>query len=263
MKGYQGSVKKAATVNSNDPQNPRSTLVLQGNVKPLVEVQPSTNLIFRGMADQMGEQTITLTSTKRPFVIQKVESNLDEKIRYRLETVESGKQYRLKVVNLLKQGTYNGFVKCYTDIQEKPEIQIRVSGYVEGEVSVKPLMVLIGKLSAQQPVRSGKVLVVSNRKKPFQIKKLTYDETMVEVKQDALPNESGYSLEITPKVEALPAAVGGRSQTSLKVQTDLQSDEPQQVQIHIINSVDARTDGPTGTPPATPAQPQAPSSPSK
>jgi hypothetical protein len=261
LKGYQGSVKKAATVNSNDPQNSRSTLVLQGNVKPLIEVQPASNIIFRGMADQLDEKAINLTGTKRQFAIQKVESNLEDKIRYRLETVEAGKQYRLKITNLLKQGNYNGFIKCYTDMPEKPEIQIRVSGYIEGEVSVKPLMVLIGKLSTQQPVRTGRVLVVSNRKKPFQIQKLTYDEKMVEVKQEPLPNDAGYSLEITPKVEALPTAVGGRSQTSLTIQTDVQSDEPQQVQIHIVNSSDPAQAGPPGSPQASPMPPQAPKGP--
>jgi len=261
LKGYQGTVKKTATVNSNDPQNPRSTLVLQGNVKPLIEVQPSGNIIFRGMADQLEEKTINFTSTKQQFAIQKVESNLEDKIRYQMETVEAGKQYRLKVTNLLKQGNYNGFIKCYTDVPEKSEIQIRVSGYVEGEVSVKPLMVLVGKLSAQQPVRTGKVLVVSNRKKPFQIKKLTYDEKMIDVKQEPLPNESGYSLEITPKVEGVPVAVGGRSQTSLTIQTDVQSDEPQQVQIHIVNASDTTPAGPPASPPAPSKPPSVPKGP--
>jgi hypothetical protein len=252
LKGYQGSVKKSATVNSNDPQNPRSMLVMQGNVKPVIELQPSGNIIFRGMADQLEEKTINFSSSKRQFAIQKVESNLEGKIRYQMETVEAGKQYRLKITNLLKQGNYNGFIKCYTDVPEKSEIQLRVSGYIEGEVSVKPLMVLVGKLSVQQPVRAAKVLVVNNRKKPFQIKKLTFDEKLIEVKQEPLPNEPGYSLEITPKEEGMPATVGGRSQTTLTIQTDVQSDEPQQVQIHIVNASTTAPAGSSANPNAPP-----------
>jgi hypothetical protein len=261
LKGYQGSVRKSATLSSNDPQNPRSTLVLQGNVKPIIEVKPSGSIIFRGMAEQMEEKTVDLTGTKRQFTIQKVESNLDDKIRYQVDTVEAGKQYRLKITNLLKQGNYNGFIKCYTDIPEKPEVQVRVSGYIEGEISVKPLMVLIGKLSAQQPVRTGKVLVVSNRKKPFQIKQLTYDKEMVEVKQEPLANESGYSLEISPKVEALPEAAGGRSQATLTIETDVQSDEPQRVQIHLVNSSETKEATPPGSPQAPTVPPQTPKGP--
>ncbi len=206
----------------------------------------------------MEEKTIDLVSTSRPFKIQKVESNLDEKVGYKTETVEDGKHYRLKVTNLLKQGSYSGFVKCLTDVPEKPEITIRVSGFIEGEVSVKPMMVLVGKMAVQQPVRTGKVLVVSNLNKPFQIKKLTYDEKLIEVKQEPLPKEPGYSLEITPKMANLPTAAGGggdRQQTTLTIQTDVQSDEPQQVQVHIVNVAN--------TAPAASTTPQAPAKPAE
>lgn len=253
LRGYQGSVKKTATVSSNDPQNSRGLLVLQGRVKALIEVQPSGNIAFRGLADQIEEKTINLVSTNRQFAIQKVESNLEDKIRYQMETVEAGKHYRLKVANLLKQGTYNGFIKCTTDLPEKPDIQIRVNGYIEGEVSVKPLMILVGKLGAQQPVRTGKVFVTNNRKKPFQIKNLTYDDKLIDVKQEALPDGTGYSLEIVPKQDSLSTVAGGRQTTSLKIETDIPNDESRQVQIHIMNSSD--------TPPAGATGPQAPPKP--
>jgi hypothetical protein len=253
LRGYQGSVKKTATVFNNDPQNPRATLTLQGTVKALIEVQPANDMKFRGMAEQLTEKTIDLVGTSQRFRIQKVESNLDDKIRYQMETVEEGKHYRLKVTNLLKQGNYNGFIKCTTDLSEKSEITIRVNGYIEGEISVKPLMVLIGRLSAQQPVRSGKVLVVSNRNKPFQIKTLTYDEQLIEVKKEPLPNEPGFSLEVMPRMENLPTGAGGRQQTSLMIITDVQSDEPQQVQVHIMNTAEATASKPSG--PQVPPQP--------
>jgi hypothetical protein len=258
LKGYQGSVKKNATVMSNDPQNPRAMLVLQGTVKALIELQPANNISFRGMADQQTEKSVDLISTRQPFVIQKVESNLEDKIRYQMETVEQGKHYRLKVTNLLKQGNYSGSIKCYTDVPEKSEVIVRVTGYIEGEISVKPLVVLVGKLATQQPARSGKVLVVSNRNKPFQIKKLTYDEKLIEVKQEPLPNESGFSLEITPRMENLSRGPSNRQQTTLTITTDVQSDVPQQVQVHIINTPDAApAPGPAGSanPPA-PSQPE-------
>jgi hypothetical protein len=255
LKGYQGNVKKTATVFSNDPQNQRVSLVMQGNVKAQIEVQPSTSIAFRGMADQLEEKTIDLVSTSQRFKIQKVESNLEDKVGYKTETVEDGKHYRLKITNLLKQGSYNGFVKCFTDVPEKPEITIRVSGFIEGEVSAKPMMVLVGKMATQQPVRTGKVLVVNNRNKPFQIKKLTYDENLIEVKQEPLAKEPGYSLEITPRMANVPASAGGRQQTTLTIQTDVQSDEPQQVQVHIINTAD--------TAPAASATPQTSSKPAE
>jgi len=257
LKGYQGNVKKTATVFSNDPQNQRASLVLQGNVKAQIEVQPSPNIAFRGLADQLEEKTIDLVGTSQRFTIQKVESNLEGKVGYKTETVEEGKHYRLKVTNLLKQGSYNGFIKCHTDVPEKPEIMIRVSGFIEGEVSVKPAMVLVGKMATQQPVRTGKVLVVNNRNKPFQIKKLTYDEKLIEVKQEPLPKEPGYSIEITPRMENVSTAAGGRQQVMLSIETDVPSDEPLQVQIHIINVADTAPPE-AAVPPAPPKPAEAP-----
>jgi hypothetical protein len=259
LKGYHGNVKKTATVFSNDPQNQRASLVLQGNVKAQIDVQPSPNIAFRGMAEQVEEKTIDFVSTSQRFTIPKIESNLEGKAGYKMETVEEGKHYRLKVTNLLKQGSYNGFIKCYTDVAEKPEITLRVSGSIDGEVSVKPSVLLVGKMAAQQPVRTGKVLVVNNRNKPFQIKKLTYDDKLMEVKQEPLPKEPGYSIEITPKMENVSTGAGGRLQTMLSIETDVQPDEPQQIQIHIVNiNVPDTVPPEAAASPATPSPAEAP-----
>lgn len=51
---------------------------------------------------------------------------------------------------------------------------------IEGDISVKPQTILVGRLAAQQPERSGKITVMSNRNKPFHILKLTYDESMID-----------------------------------------------------------------------------------
>lgn len=237
LKGYQGSVKKTATVFTNDPQNAKTMLVLQGNVRSVIDVRPSGNISFRGMAEQVTEKTVDVVGTSQPFKIEKVESNLQDKVRYEVETVEDGKHYRVKVNNLVKQGNYNGYIKLLTNVPEKSELMIRVGGFIEGEVTVKPLTVLVGKMAAQQPVRVGKVMVVSNRNKPFTIKKLTYDEKLLAVKQEPLPKEPGFSLEISPRMENL--AAGSRQQSTLTIETDAGSDEPLKVQVHILNTPDA------------------------
>ena len=198
-------MKKSSTVFTNDPQNPRLQLVMQGNVKALVEVRPGNAVSFRGMADQLTERTVDMVTTSQPFRIQKVENTLGDKIAYQLETVAEGKHYRLKISNQVKQGSYNGFVKCYTDHPQKPDIVIRVSGSVEGEIAVKPPTVLIGKLATQQPIRIQTV-VVNNRNKPFSITKLSYDEKLIHVTQQPLPKEQGFSLEISPVLESIPPA---------------------------------------------------------
>ena len=234
LKGYQGNVKKTATVFSNDLQQSRVTLTLQGTVKSLVEVRPASTITFRGIASQLQEQTVTFEGTSQPFHITKVENNLEGKIKFQMETLEEGKQYQLKISNLMKQGNYAGYIKCSTDLQQKPMVIVRVIGYVEGEITIRPQTILVGKLLSQQTVRVGKVLVVSNQDKLFHITNLNFDNNLMNVIQQPLPNEHGFSLEITPKLENVPE--GTRHQTVLTIETDLTPGEQYEVQVHVLNS---------------------------
>jgi hypothetical protein len=155
-----------------------------------------------------------------------------------METVEEGKHYTLKVKNLVQQGNYNGFLRVRTDLAQKPEFLIRVSGFIEGEIAVKPQTILVGKFAPQQPVRQGKVLVISNKNQPFKITKVTYDEKLLKVVQQPLAKESGYSLEITPILESV--GEGTRVQTIISIETDATPREKQDVQVHIQNNAQSQ-----------------------
>ncbi len=240
LKGYQGEVKKTATVTSNDPQSGKIVLVMQGNVKSILEVRPTSNIVFRGVAEQLHESVLDIVATPpNKFQIQKVETNLEGKIAHQVETVQAGTHYRLKVSNLAKQGNYNGFIKVYTDLPQKPDMAFRVAGVIEGEISVKPQTLVVGKLAAQQPLRVGKVLVTTNRGKPFKLTKLTYDEKVIEVNQEPLPNGEGYSLEVSAKVEQI--APGAKQQTVLTIETDAAPSEKYEVHVHAMHAVAARS----------------------
>lgn len=241
LRGYQGPVKKSAVVFSNDPQAPRTTLTLQGNVKALIDIKPSINVSFRGLPDKITESVVEIATTSEPFNISKSETNLEDKISYEVETLEKGRRYQLKIKNLLKKGNYNGFIKFYTDLAQKPDFLIRVTGTIEGEISVRPLTLIVGRLAAQQPVRLGKVTVSSNRNNSFKINSLAYDEGLLKVTSQPLPNNSGFSLEISPKMENVPS--GGKVPTTVVIETDAQPAEKIDLQVHVINN-DANTPAP-------------------
>ncbi len=234
LKGFQGKISKAATIYSNDPQTPEFTVKVEGTVQPLIEVKPSANVIFRGMSDQLSEMVVELSGVN-PFHISDIQSDSGENFSYKLDTIEEGKTYKLIVNNKCKRGNYAGFIKLVTDQVRKPDVLIRVNGFIEGEVSVKPQTILIGKLSASQPERPGRILVTSNRNKPFQITRLTYDEQFLSIKQESLEKE-GFSLEVNPKLDSVPA--GTRKQVSVTIETDAAPGEKDVVQVHLFNSTD-------------------------
>lgn len=238
LRSYQGKVIKKATIQSNDPHNPEQILKIEGAILAFVDVKPSANVLFRGMADQLSESVLDLVGSKLPFHITGTQSNLNENINYTLETVADGKQYRLRVSNKAHSGTYGGFIRLNTDLTQKPDIMIRVTGFVEGEISARPQNVLIGKLSATQPERAGRVAVISNRNKPFEITHMTYDENLmsVSVTDDAPENQKGFILDIEPKLESVP--VGSRKQVALKIETNLSPDEKVEILVNVLNHSD-------------------------
>jgi hypothetical protein len=149
-----------------------------------------------------------------------------------------GKQYRLRVANKVRRGNYGGFVRLNTDLAQKPDIMVRVEGFVEGEISARPQNILIGKLIASQPERNARVVVVSNRNRPFEITRLIYDQDLmsVSISQEPLQNQIGFILEVQPKLQSIPA--GKRRQAILQVETNISPDERVQVTVNVLNNSD-------------------------
>jgi hypothetical protein len=238
LRNFQGYIEKKASIQSNDPRNPEQIIKMVGTIRAIVDVKPSASVLFRGVADELSPSVLTLTGASTPFHISGMETNLKDDIDYTLETVEAGKLYKLKISNKVRNGNYGGFIKLNTDLAQKPDILIRVTGFVEGEISARPQNVLIGKLSAGQPERIGKVVVTSTRNKPFAITRLTYDQNLmsVSISQETTDNQNSYVLDIQPKVAGVPT--GSRRQASLKIETNLSADEKAEVVVNILNHSD-------------------------
>ena len=77
-----------------------------------------------------------------------MESNLEGKISYELQTVTPGQHYQLKVKNLLQEGSYSGYIMLTSDLPRGQIPTIRVSGRIEGELSVTPKSIFMGKTAA-------------------------------------------------------------------------------------------------------------------
>lgn len=234
--GYEGTVKKAATVFTNDPNQPRVVLTMQGRVKTFIKVSPSGSISFRGPAHRQSPRILELTGSKA-FHIQKVESSLEGMVRHEIEPMAGDKGYRLKIENILTEGTYSGTIMVTTDVPEKPQIFIRVIGSIEGDIGVRPASTVIGKISAGEMVRRGIVRVVSNRRSPFKITRLTYDQELVQVVQKPIEGEPGYVLEISPVMENIPA--GSRRNMTLSIETDAGPSARCEVQVLLVHSRDS------------------------
>jgi hypothetical protein len=129
LKGFQGKVWKDATIISNDLRQPSFQIMLQGKVRPHIELRPGSFVQFSPAVPSVEEKTVDLVATGQDFKVLKIENSLKEKISVQLETIIPGKHYRLKIVNLQREGSYAGLIKCSTDHPKKPEVQIRISAH--------------------------------------------------------------------------------------------------------------------------------------
>lgn len=231
---FQGRIYKTAVVVSNDPQKPRITLSLKGTIKSIINLKPSRVVSFRGQAGHIAPQTIDITSDAGPFHIEKLKSNLDQDITYQLKTIQDGHHYQLTVTNKAGVGNYGGAIQMATDMAKKPEISVLVFGNIQGEVSVQPQAVMVGKLGPGQSPHAANVVVVSHTRKPFHITQLTYDKQLITVTQQALTEGNGYKLEISPQLKNIPAGTR-RRQTLLGIKTDAGAGNSLKVHIYLIN----------------------------
>ena len=234
LTGYKGNVKKVTTVQSNDPSTPQVKLTLQGKVSTFIDVLPDKVVSFRGRGGSVAPKTIELIGKKAPFRVTGVVSDLEGRVSHELKTIQEGRSYQLTLTNLLISGDYAGHVWVKTDLPQREHVVLRVSGFIEGDISVKPRTLIIGKLSAQQPVRSGEVQVVSNNGKPFKITRLTYDEKLLQVTEQPLTDKVGYRLEVKPKQES--ASRGVQQRTTLSIETDLAPEGKQEITIQLMNA---------------------------
>lgn len=234
LHNYQGTVHKSATVYSNDPQRPQLNLDVKALVRSLIEVKPTNVLLFRGFAEQLKPQVVDLISNGVPFRILKTDNSVPQQIAVELETVEEGKHYRLRVTNIATSGNYSGHIVCRTDLPKRPELRIALTGVIETDVSVSPLALLIGRTASEQPLRTGEIVVRNNRKTGFRISKLSYDDQLITLSQEPLPEGDGYVLKVNPRLESIPK--GEHRVATVTIETDSKSGTKDQVRVNVVNN---------------------------
>jgi hypothetical protein len=128
---HEGPLERTVMAFTNDPQDPDATLTIKGTAKPLVQLRPGNTISFQSAGRQPKQTFIEVVGTGEPFDILNVETDLNGKVDYRLETIQEGQHYRLNVTNTTREGTYSGFIRLSTNLSGKRTITIPVSGNVE------------------------------------------------------------------------------------------------------------------------------------
>ncbi|MCP4577155.1 MAG: DUF1573 domain-containing protein [Deltaproteobacteria bacterium] len=128
-KGYQGNVRKSASVKTNDPKNQTISLVVKATVKVPIHVS-SRYVELKGKGDKEVQKTISIAAElNKPLNLTVIEYTLKNKLNYAIETVKKGKEYRIRFTSIpaIKEN-FRGILKLKTNYSEKPEIRFVIHG---------------------------------------------------------------------------------------------------------------------------------------
>ncbi len=211
-KGYQGNVNKSARIFSNDPNKPQLTISMKGNIWTPIQMSPRSVHLGGGLGDKI-EKVVNLESKKKePLTLKLASVSIAEKIGVELKETEKGRKYQLVVKNLVREeGRYRGRIKLTTNYSEKPEIVIRVSGYVRAPVEVKPKSLNFGRMPQERLQKMSKdgrlvrrpVMVILNKGNDLRIERTKLEKSLFKVVVKETKDGRVFQLMVEPILEKL------------------------------------------------------------
>jgi len=131
-RGYEGDIRKKATVYTNDPRKNVEVLTIKAFVKVPIHLSPRY-VYLRGTADREITKTVRVRAGEnKPLKLEPSHFSLSKQVTYSIEEVEAGREFRIHFTSIPNiVGTYRGFLKLKTNYPERPEISIRVKARFE------------------------------------------------------------------------------------------------------------------------------------
>ena len=215
---------KTAVVTSNDPNTPSTSVTLSCFVKDYISIKPNNRFNLTGYEGDELNQKLTITATEgQEFDITEVKTDLTDKIKYKLETVQKGKEYTLEVTSLTKEeGFARGQIEMKTTSQKKPSIIFPVFVKIQSEVEVKPASLYFGKIDTGSGPVNPEILTKSvvlrmARGNDLDIKKVSESGNWIKAKTET--NEKGvqYTVVITLDKNKLPK---GKFDEKIEIKTN-------------------------------------------
>ena len=211
-------------VTSNDPNTPSTSVTLACFIKEHISIKPNNRFNLTGYEGDELSQKLTITATEgQEFDIKEVKTDLTDKIKYKLETVQKGKEYTLEVTSLSKaEGFVRGQIEMKTTSQKKPLIILPVFVKIQSEVGVTPASLYFGKIdTAGGPVNpeslSKSVVIKLARGNDLDIKKVS--ESNKWIKTETKTDEKGvqYTVVITLDKNKMPK---GKFDEKIEIKTN-------------------------------------------
>ena len=195
----RGNFSKSITVTSNDPVTSSLRLTLRGEVKQYVEITPQTATFGRITDQEPKTRELTIVNnTDKPLELE-LKHEPSDKYVYKLDEVEKGKRYSLKVTASppFAEGTLNSSLTIATNIDEQKEIQVRTIATVPPRIEIQPNSILVHDKGQGPNDPMARVIRYTNYgKTPAKLLEATVDDPAVAVAVRERKEGEAYTVEV-------------------------------------------------------------------
>jgi len=121
--------------------------------------------VYRG--DKIKKKLTVTSLEEQPFKITDITSTVEDKIKYKLKTVEKGKSYSLEIKTRKgMEESFQGKVVLKTNSQKKPQLDISIIVGVQSEIKISPQFLNFGvidtKMEGMDPNSLKRAVIVSS-----------------------------------------------------------------------------------------------------
>jgi len=197
-KGYQGTVKKAITVETNDPKNRSVRLILKGSVVPDVTVEPrhlNFGRVNRYELPAPVELKIQLREGKG-LRIKEVTSENDSIVLRKKHEDEKGAVYLVSLSDKVTTGRLTGRIEIRTNSKKSSKIQVPFYATVEGSVKVSPQLVSFAVVQPGEPT-TRELTLTKTGKSNFSIEGIEASAKEISTKVVTENEGEKYRIEVT------------------------------------------------------------------
>ncbi len=216
---FLGEKKKTVIVHTNDPEQPATTLTLQGEIRVEVAADPPQVYVGRLAYGKAVSRRVEIVSdTDSSIEITQV-TNTHPSVGVRTEPLERdgqrGKTLIVTVAENAPLGRLNDQITVTTTSTKRPSVVIPVFGSVEGELLVQPPQVTFGVV--QPGLAKTRTVTITNRSKtPVRISRVTSTARRVEAQLETITQGAEYTVVVKVAANGQP----GRIQGEVQVFTD-------------------------------------------
>jgi hypothetical protein len=201
----RATLQKQITVESNDPDNPKTLLTVKADYTPLYDVMP-ISFFFNLRKGESTNVTAKVTRTDgKPFNVVKIKPT-QTWIEAKAEPDPSSTNQSVRITATLKpEGSpryFSEFLNVFVDESETSAFNVTFSGRLMGDLTMTPESLYWPITDPDKALTTRRIIVKSSLPDKLEVKNVT--STLKDLNLETVAKEDGKTLELVAKLVSVP-----------------------------------------------------------